>query len=65
MTEPLVYRVDEAATAIRISRAKTYSLIAKGEIPSVKIGGSIRVPVDALRDYINKQHKPQVHESAA
>lgn len=55
MTERLAYRVPEAADAIGISRAKAYELIASGELPSVRIGSSVRVPVEALRAWLSRQ----------
>ena len=55
MDNKLLYRVTEAADAISVSRARAYELIASGVIPSIKVGGSIRVPVDALREWIAKQ----------
>ena len=55
MADKLVYRVVEAAEALGVSRAKTYELIAVGEIPSVRIGGCVRVPVNALREWIERQ----------
>ena len=56
MTERLLYRPTEAADAIGVSRARMYELIAAGVIPSIRIDGtSIRVPVDALRAWIDRQ----------
>ena len=55
MTERLLLRPEEAATAIGISRAKCYELLSRGELPSVRIGSSIRVPVEALRRWIESQ----------
>ncbi len=52
MPEKLAYRVAEAGEAIGCSRAKTYELIAEGKLPAIRIGGSLRVPVDALRECI-------------
>ena len=54
-TTRLLYRPAEAADAIGISRAKIYALIAAGVIPSVRVGQSIRVPVKALVDWIDRQ----------
>jgi excisionase family DNA binding protein len=53
--ERLAYRVPEAGEAIGFSRAKMYELIAAGIVPSIRIGGSIRVPADALRNWIAQQ----------
>ena len=53
--EKLLLRPVEAAEAIGISRSKIYELLASGELPSVRIGASVRVPVDALRAWIADQ----------
>jgi excisionase family DNA binding protein len=45
---PLLYRVEEAAEALRISRTRIYALIRCGALRTVKIGGSRRVPVTAV-----------------
>ena len=55
MNDRLMLRPGEAADAIGVSRSKAYELIAAGAIPSVKVGGCVRVPVDALREWINTQ----------
>ena len=52
----LLYRMNEAAEALGISRAKAYELANRGVIPTVRLGGgSIRVPVGALKDFIERQ----------
>ena len=48
-------RVKELAMIIRLSRARTYALVHKGVIPSVKIGGSIRVPRAAYEQWLKAQ----------
>lgn len=53
--ERLLLRPTEAAEAIGVSRAKAYALIASKEIPSIRVGGSVRVPLDALRAWIARQ----------
>lgn len=53
--ERLLLRPTEAAEAIGIGRSKVYELLATGELPSVRIGSSVRVPVGALREWINRQ----------
>ena len=54
-TDRLLYRPAEVGEAIGVSRARAYELIAQGVIPSIRIGSSIRVPVEALRAWIGKQ----------
>jgi excisionase family DNA binding protein len=48
-------RPAEAADSIGVSRSKLYELLAKNEIPSVRVGSSVRVPVDALKRWISEQ----------
>ncbi|MEU5690933.1 helix-turn-helix domain-containing protein [Actinosynnema sp. NPDC020468] len=50
----MVYRVEEVARALRIGRTKVFDLIRSGELVSVKIGGSRRVPVSSVRDYLSR-----------
>ena len=55
MNDRFALRVAEAALALGISRAKAYELIASGQIPSIRIGGCIRVPVEQLRGWLERQ----------
>lgn len=47
--EPILLRVSEVAPLLGVSRSKAYELVARGEIPSVRIGGLMRVPLADLR----------------
>jgi excisionase family DNA binding protein len=51
----LALRVAEFAHAVGISRSKAYELIAAGDVPSIRLGGSVRVPVDAMKTWIARQ----------
>ena len=53
--ERLAYRVNEAAEMMGVSRSKMYELIAAGSIPVLRIGTSIRVPNEALREWLAQQ----------
>ena len=48
---PVLYRVEEAAEALRLSRSATYELIRSGLLRTVKVGSRRRVPVDAVVAY--------------
>jgi excisionase family DNA binding protein len=50
----LLYRPEEAAEALGISRARLYQLMAEGEIGSVKIGASRRIPAVDLERYVSQ-----------
>ena len=49
---PVLYRVDEAAEALRLSRSVVYELIRSGRLRSVKEGRRRLVPVVALAEYV-------------
>lgn len=49
---PVVYRVDEAAVALRLSRSAIYELIRSGRLRSVKEGRRRLIPVEALEEYL-------------
>lgn len=52
MTKPLLYKPEAAAEAIGVGRSKLFELIAAGQIETVQIGRSRRVPAQALEDYV-------------
>lgn len=49
----VLYRVDEAAEALRLSRSLVYELIRSGRLRTVKQGRRRLVPVQALEEYVN------------
>ena len=52
-TDRLTLTVEEAAQLLGISRALGYELVARGELPSIRLGRRILVPrraLDALLD---------------
>ena len=53
--ERILYRPAEAAEAIGISRSRIYELIARGETPSIRVGGVVRVPVANLQEWVDQQ----------
>ena len=61
--DKLLLRPVEAAELLSISRSKAYELIAAGVLPSVQVGGSVRVPAVQLRAWIEKNiHADGAHE---
>jgi excisionase family DNA binding protein len=50
--EKLLFRPEEAARALGLSRARVYQLLATGELGSVKIGASRRVPTADLQGFV-------------
>lgn len=49
---PMMYRVDEAAESLRISRTAIYELIRSGTLRSVKVGRRRLVPLSELKSYV-------------
>jgi excisionase family DNA binding protein len=49
---PVLYRVDEAAAALRLSRSLLYELIRSGRLRTVKVGSRRLVPVEALAECV-------------
>ena len=52
--EELLLRISAASQKLSVSRSKLYELVAKNQVPHVKIGHSLRIPVQALRTWIEK-----------
>jgi len=50
----ILLRADEVAKFAKIGRSTVYQLIAAGTIPSVRFGRSVRVPMEALRRWLER-----------
>ncbi|MCA1842874.1 MAG: helix-turn-helix domain-containing protein [Actinobacteria bacterium] len=48
----LLLSIQEAGRALGIRRSKMYELIAAGELETVHIGRAVRVPVDAIEEFV-------------
>ncbi len=48
------YTPKQIASVLMLSKSKTYAMIASGEIPSIKIGWSHRVPAAFLDEYVKQ-----------
>ena len=55
--QKLLLTCKEAADALAISQRKLWSMTTSGEIPHIRIGRSVRYPVDELRQWILEQTK--------
>jgi excisionase family DNA binding protein len=53
--EKLLLRPIEVSELLGIGRSRAYELIGAGVLPSIKIGSSVRVPVESLRAWIEAQ----------
>lgn len=53
--EPLLVRVEEAARILCLSRSTIYEMLDRGELPSVRRGAARRIPIAALRAWVERQ----------
>jgi excisionase family DNA binding protein len=58
-SERLLLTPDAAAERLSIGRSSLYELLLAGEIASIKIGRSRRVPLAALSDYVDRLRQEQ------
>jgi excisionase family DNA binding protein len=56
---PLLLTIPQAAAVLSIGRTTVYELIGAGDLESVHIGRSVRLPVDALRAFVDQQRVSQ------
>jgi excisionase family DNA binding protein len=57
-TEHEWLKVPEVAQLLRIARSRAYELVGEGEIPSVRIGRSVRVSRKELERWLEEQRQP-------
>ena len=50
----LLLTIDEAAEYLSIGRTQCYRLVMSGDLASVRIGRSRRVPAYALKDFVER-----------
>ena len=53
--DKLLLKPEEAFALIGLGRSTGYSLLARGVLPSIRVGGSVRVPVEELRQWVARQ----------
>lgn len=58
--ERLLLKPEEAAEVLSIGRSKVYELMGSGELASVRIGTSRRVPTEALVEFVSRLRGPVV-----
>lgn len=52
--DPLLLTVAETCTALRLGRTKVYELLTSGDLTSISIGRSRRIPRAAVEDYLSR-----------
>ncbi len=51
---PLLLTVGEMASVLRIGRNAAYQLVRDGNVPSIHVGRSIRIPRNALVQFVER-----------
>ena len=59
---PDIMSINDLRSALGIGRTKAYELVKSGEIKSIRVGKSIRIPKISLLDYV-KQSSYNVAEA--
>lgn len=49
--------IEEVAETLRVSRMTVYRLIHAGTMPSIKVGGSFRIPRKAFEKYLREAER--------
>jgi excisionase family DNA binding protein len=58
----LFVKPTEAAAMLSVGRSRIYELIASGIVPSTRIGGTLRIPTEALEHLVREAMTPQLDE---
>ena len=53
---PLTLRVEELMPILGVGRNTAYELVRSGQIRSIRVGRQLRVPKDAILDFLNQQN---------
>jgi excisionase family DNA binding protein len=53
-------KVPEVARVIRVARSRAYELVESGEIPSIRIGRSVRVNRRELDKWLEGQRQTEI-----
>ncbi len=53
--EKILLTPAEATEVLAIGRSRIYEMLACGELPSLRIGRSIRIPAEALQEWVKAQ----------
>ena len=61
----LLLTVEDAGKALGISRSTMYELIGAGDLEVVHIRRSVRVPIDALHDFVRRLRAGRVNSATS
>jgi excisionase family DNA binding protein len=64
VSEKVLYRPEEAAERLSISRWAVFRAIADGSLESVTLGRSRRIPAAAIDQYVERLREEHAEETA-
>jgi excisionase family DNA binding protein len=53
--DKLLLKPSEAFQMLGICRSKGYAMLAASELPSIRIGRAVRIPLEALKQWVIQQ----------
>jgi len=56
---PVVLTVEETRKLLRLSRGATYEAVRRGQLPNIRIGRRILIPVSALEKFLRRADKDE------
>ena len=56
--EKLLLKPAEVTEMLGIARSRVYEMLTRRELPSVRIGSSVRIPASALQQWIEERQVP-------
>lgn len=59
--DKMLLKPAEVGELLGLGRSRIYELLASGELPSLRIGRSIRIPVNRLQQWIEERHSIQAN----
>jgi excisionase family DNA binding protein len=57
--KPALMTVEEMGYYLRISRAKAYAMAQAGQVPTVRFGRSVRIPIKLLDEWLAAGGDPE------
>ena len=61
--EKLLLKPSEVTQILGIGRSLVYELIARKEIPSIRLGRCIRIPSESLQQWLREQESKALEDS--
>ena len=60
---PMLLTVKDLEAELQLGRTRTYELVRSGTLPVIRIGRAVRIPRDALRQWVEGQMQVPLVES--